>query len=331
MEQPTFATAGGFERFRKVTRKAVLLRTLDRVIPWERLERIVAPYYPKNAGPGRPATPLRWMLKLMVLQVIYNLSDPQTEDQMHDCRAVQEFLGLDLGRDRPPDETTICRFRHLLEKHDLMERIFRAINRYLHEAGVRVQQGTIVDATVIRAPQPRRRKRSREGRNEEFGVTQRGGNWQYGMKLHVGVDSRTKVIHSVAVTPANVHDSQVLLELLHGRERRVYGDRAYVGQGERIRRKAPRARQFIERRRPPRGQLTAAEARRNRWKARIRATVEHLFRVMKYIFAWRQVRFATLEKNRHYAYLVAALANVYYHRKRLLRYCSRVSHAQAIA
>lgn len=314
--QRTFAKVR-FDVMRKTTRRHEFLQMMKRVMPWDELMRLVEPFYPKSEGPGRPVKPLLWMIKLYFLQVWYSLSDPQSEELMHDSYAVQEYLGLDLGKDAPPDETTILRFRHLIERHQLGGRLLETVNRYLAQQGIKVREGTIVDATVIHAPTST--KNEEQSRDPEMGSTKKGNQWQFGAKLHVGVDSQTKVIHSVCVTAANVHDSQQTQELLHGKERRVYGDKAYVGQKEAIRQKAPRARDFTERRgRRGRG-LSEGEWASNRWKARIRARVEHVFGVIKHVFGWRKVRFRGIFKNFQYALGIAAAVNVYLHRKALWR------------
>lgn len=315
-EQLTFASAG-FDVYRRPMRRAKFLREMNQAMPWQALMALIEPFYPKEGQPGRPVTPLIWMIKLYFLQIWFSLSDPQTEEAMHDSWAVQEFLGLDLGRDCPPDETTILRFRHLLEEHDLGPKILEIVNSYLGKAGIHVGRGTIVDATVIRAPQSTKNKAGE--RDPEMGSTKKGENWEFGAKLHVGVDSQTKVIHTVAMTPANVHDSQVVDKLLHGKERRVYGDKAYVGQEAAIRAKAPGAKSFVERRAVRNRALSDEEKKRNRTKASIRCRVEHVFGLIKHVFGWRKVRFRGIDKNLQYAFGVAAAVNAYLHRRALLR------------
>lgn len=306
-----------FDVKRKATRRHRFLQTMKEVMPWQELMKLVEPFYPKSDGPGRPVTPLIWMLKLYFLQIWYGLSDPQAEEVVHDSHAVGEFLELDLGKDAPPDETTILRFRHLLEEKGLGARILELVNRHLDAHGIRIGGGTIVDATVIHAPTST--KNESKSRDPEMGSTKKGNQWHFGAKVHVGVDSQTKVIHSVAVTAADVHDSQQTKALLHGQERRVYGDKAYVGQKEAIREKAPQASDFTERRASRGHPLREEEKARNRWKSRIRARVEHVFGVMKHVFGWRKVRFRGIFKNWQYAYSVAASVNVYLHRQTLLR------------
>lgn len=156
-----------------------------------------------------------------------------------DSLAVQEFLGLELDRDVRPDQTTILRFRHLIEKHKLGPQILETVNRHLAAQGIKVCEGTITDATVIHAPTSTKDESRR--RDPEMGSTKKGNQWHFGAKLHVGVDSETKLIHSLSMTPANLHDSQQTKELLHGKDTRVYGDKACVGRKEAIREEAPRA------------------------------------------------------------------------------------------
>lgn len=315
-EQQTFAWVG-FDILRKATPRHIFLREMKAVMPWQKLVKLVEPFYPKEGGPGRPVTPLIWMLKLYFLQIWYGLSDPETEDVMHDSHAVEEFMELDLGRDRPPDETTILRFRHLVEEHELGPKILEVVNEHLAGAGITVRRGTIVDATVIHAPTST--KNREQARDPEMGSTKKGNQWHFGAKLHVGVDSQSKVIHSLSMTSASVHDSQVLPQLLHGKEGRVYGDRAYVGQEQAIKEKAPGAKNFIQQRASRGHPLSAEEQRKNRWKSRIRCRVEHVFGVIKQRFGWRKVRFPGIAKNLQYAYGVAASVNVYLHRKQLAR------------
>jgi len=315
-EQLTFASAR-FDVYRRPTRRDRFLQQMGKAMPWDSLIGLIAPFYPKEGQPGRPVTPLVLMIKIYFLQIWFNLSDPEAEELMHDSLAVQRFLNLDLGRDRPPDETTINRFRNLIKEHKLGEKILKTVNEHLERAGITIKKGTIVDATVISAPTST--KNERQSRDPEMGSTKKGDQWYFGAKLHVGVDSRTKVIHSVSLTPANVHDSQMLSELLHGGERRVYGDKAYVGQKEAIRKKAPRAR-----RNAPLGEK---ELRSNRWKSRIRSRVEHVFGVIKHIFGWVKVRYRGIEKNLQYAYGVAAAVNVYIHRRVLSEKTAALSPA----
>jgi len=220
MHQQTFADVS-FERYRKPTRRERFLDEMNRVVLWAELAAAIAPVYPKAEGPGRPPVGVERMLRIHCLQQWFHLSDPAVEESLYDSRALRQFVGIDLGREPVPDETTICKFRHLLEAHQLGERLFARIGEYLAEQGLQVSRGTIVDATII--PAPSSTKNRTKERDPEMHQTKKGNQWYFGMKAHIGVDSRTKLIHSVAATAANVHDRQVLPDLLHGRGRLACG------------------------------------------------------------------------------------------------------------
>jgi IS5 family transposase len=238
--------ANDFERFRKPTRREKFLAEMSSVVPWKELAAVVEPYYPKATSVGgRPPVGLDRMLRIHCLQLWFNLSDPAVEEALYDSLAMRSFVGIDLGREPVPDETTVMRFRHLLERHKLGERIFEQVGRVLIERGLRLSRGTIVDATIIAAPSST--KNAEGERDPEMHQTKKGNEWHFGMKAHVGVDSQSKVIHSVVVSPANTADCKVLEQLLLGHETRVYGDQAYKSQGEVIRAKAPKAKDFTNR------------------------------------------------------------------------------------
>ena len=256
------------------------------------------------------------MLRLHCLQQWFNLSDPAVEEALYDSRAMRQFVGIDLGREPVPDETTICKFRHLLETHQLGQQLFARIGEYLTRQGLQVSRGTIVDATIISAPSSTK-NRTKE-RDPEMHQTKKGNQWYFGMKAHIGVDSCTKLIHSVAATAANVHDSQVLPKLLHGQETRVWGDSAYSGQREVIQRQAPNAKSFIQTKAYRHRPLSEEERARNRTKSKVRAKVEHAFLVIKRIFGWAKVRYRGLAKNTHWRQISCGLANLYVSRRRLL-------------
>ncbi len=315
MRQATLATAG-FERYAKTTRRAAFLDEMERVVPWPALYRLIAPFYPKP-GNGRPPIGVERMLRIYLLQQWFNLSDPGVEEALYDLPAMRRFVGIDLGREPVPDETTMCRFRHLLEAHDLGRRLFEEVQRHLAENGLKVSTGTIVDATIINAPSST--KNADKARDPEMRQTRKGNQWYFGMKAHFGVDSRSKLIHAVAATPANVADSRVLPELLHGRETRVWGDQAYRGQRAVIRQCAPRARDFVNRRYRHRGVVDEVERAKNRTKSKVRAKVEHPIGVIKRVFGFAKVRYRGLNKNLHRLLVTAALANLYTVRRQLLR------------
>jgi IS5 family transposase len=315
MPQQTFAEVP-VEQYRKPTRREWFLDEMNRVVPWPELVMAIEPVYPKAEGPGRPPVGIERMLRLPCLQQWFNLSDPAVEEALYDSRAMRQFVGIDLGREPVPDETTICKFRHPLEAHQLGEQLFARISTYLTAHGLKVSRGTIVDATIIAAPSSTK-NRTKE-RDPEMHQTKKGNQWYFGMKAHIGVDSRTTLIHSVATTAANIHDSQVLPQLLHGQETRVWGDAAYSGQREVIRHHAPRAQSFIQAKASRHRPLSETERARNRTKSTVRARVEHAFLVIKRIFGWANVRYRGLAKNTHWLHISCGLANLYVARRRLL-------------
>jgi IS5 family transposase len=268
----------------------------------------IEPVYPK-AGNGRPPVGVERMLRMYFLQHWFNLSDPAVEEALYDSPSLRAFVGIDLGQEPVPDETTVCKFRHLLEQHGLGRVLFEEVTEYLRTQGLAVSTGTIVDATIIAAPSST--KNATGTRDPAMHQTQKGRQWYFGMKGHFGVDSQSKLIHSVEVTPANIHDSHVLPWLLHGEERRVWGDSAYAGQAAVLSVCAPQARDFTHRR-------TGSRAT-NRWKSRIRVRVEHPIGVIKRVFGFTKVCYRGLAKNRHRLVIASALANLFMVRKRLLR------------
>ena len=315
MRQTTLATAG-FERYRKPTRREMFLAEMDRVVPWRQLCALIAPVYP-NSGKGRTPVGLERMLRIYFLQQWFNLSDPGAEEALYDSPAMRRFASIDLGREPVPDETTICKFRHLLERHALGSALFEQVHAYLEQHGLKLSRGTIVDATIIHAPSST--KNQEKARDPEMHQTKKGNQWYFGMKAHIGVDSRSKVIHSVVATAANVADANALPDLLHGDETRVWGDQAYRGQREAIRDAAPNARDFTNRRYRHRGVVDPVQRARNRTKSKVRAKVEHCFGVIKRVFGFSKVRYRGLDKNAHRLFVTCALANLFMVRERLLR------------
>ncbi len=315
MKQLTFS-ATGFERYGKTTRRAAFLSEMERVVPWADMCGLIEPFYPKP-GNGRPPYGLERMLRIYFLQQWFNLSDPGVEEALYDLAVMRDFAGIDLGREAAPDETTICRFRHLLEAHDLGRRLFEEAHRHLEANGLKVSTGTIVDATIIHAPSST--KNASKMRDPEMHQTRKGNQWYFGMKAHIGVDSKTKIIHSAAATAANVADCRLLPDLLHGEETRVWGDQAYRGQRNVIVEHAPRAQDFTNRRYRQKGVVNENERAKNRTKSKVRAKVEHAFFVIKQVFGFARVRYRGLDKNAHRLFVTCALANLYMARRHLLR------------
>jgi IS5 family transposase len=316
MKQQTLA---GFEKYSKTTRRAQFLAQMDQVVPWSRLCALIEPVYPKGTGSegGRPVVALERMLRIYFLQLWFNLSDPAVEEALYDSATMRSFTGIDLGREPAPDETTVCKFRHLLEQHQLGAVLFQAMNQYLHEHGIKVSTGTIVDATIISAPSSTKNKSG--SRDPQMHQTAKGKQWFFGMKAHIGVDSQQKIIHTVVASAANIADARALPYLLHGKETRVWGDQAYRGQSEAIRQRAARARDLTHQRYRWGERIDEVERAKNRIKSRIRSRVEHPFWVLKGIFKFTKVCYRGLAKNLHRLQVSCGLVNVFMVRRRLLR------------
>ena len=313
----------GFERYTKKTRRAIFLEEMEQVVPWRELCALVEPHYPKP-GNGRPPVGVERMLRIYFLQQWFNLSDPAVEEALYDSAVMRQFVGIDLGHEPVPDETTVCKFRHLLEEHQLGEQILGTVNLHLQAQGVRITTGTIVDATILHAPSST--KNREQQRDPEMHQTKKGNAWYFGMKAHVGVDSKTKIIHTAVATAANVADSTVLPDLLHGEETRVWGDQAYKGQSHVIKECAPRAQDHTHRRYRYKNGIDELERAKNRTKSSVRSKVEHVFQVMKLQFGFVKLRYRGLKKNAHRLFVTCALVNLF-----LVRYCRSVSAAKRCA
>jgi IS5 family transposase len=320
MRQQTFAEES-FEKCRKKTRKEQFLDEMERIIPWQELTAAIEPLYPNPLGAGRRPVGVERMLRIYFLQHGFNLSDPGAEEALYDSRALRAFAGIDLGREPVADETTLCKFRPLMERHHLGDQLFHLINAYLKENGLQVGRGTIVDATIISAPSST--KNRKKERAPEMHQTKKGNPWYFGMKAHIGVDSQTKLIHSVVATAANGHDWVVIGDLLHGKETRVWGDSAYTGKRAAIRERAPQAKDFTNQKGNRYHPLTDEERAKHRTKSRVRAKVEHAFGVMKRRFGFTPVRYKGLTKNAHHRFVAGALTNRVMAKKPLLRWCAR--------
>ena len=240
---------------------------------------------------------------------------------------LRRFAGVDLGVAAAPDQTTILGFRHLIEEHDLGGEMLDTVNRHLESKGIRITTGTIVDATIIHAPSST--KNASGERDPEMHRTKKGKQWYFGMKAHIGVDSKEGIVHSVCSTAASVSDVHMLPELLHGEERKVWGDGAYQGQSEAIRAAAPKAQDMTSRRVKTKAGVDQAEKRKNRTKARVRAKVEWPFRIVKRVFGFTKVRYRGLKKNHEWLCAAFASIDVYQHRRRLAKINLRLAPQRA--
>ena len=318
MKQQTLAMAAdqsGYEHYRQPARRDEFLKTMEAIVPWSALCEVIEPHYPK-AGNGRPPIGLERMLRIHFIQHWFNLADLTCEEALYDSASLRRFVGIDLGREPVPDATTMLKFRRLLNANKLGEALFAKVGQELQARGFKVNSGTIVDATIIGAPSST--KNADKARDPEMHQTRKGQQWYFGMKLHIGVDSQTGLTHSAVVTAANVHDKHPLPDLLHGQERRVYGDSAYASQKKLIEGKAPRAKDFTNQRTRRNGIVDEALKVKNRSKSRIRSRVEHVFGVVKRLWGFGKVRYRGLAKNATRAFTALALANIYLGRSRLM-------------
>ena len=312
MQQTTFASMA-WQSKGKITRRERFLAEMDAVIPWSSLLGLIEPHYPK-AGNGTQPKPLEQMLRIYFMQNWFNLSDPQAEDSLYDIESMRRFAGIELQGHDIPDESTILRFRHLLEQHRLTEQIFAQIRSLLEDKRLLLKSGTIVDATIIAAPPST--KNADGQRDPEMHQTKKGKDWHFGMKAHIGTDRRG-IVHSLSTTAANVHDSTQMAKLLHGDEREVFGDQAYWNQTHRQSALAKGIRYRINRR-ASRTPLTDYQRYINRRRSAARARVEHAFHVVKRLWGFNKVRYRGLAKNTARLYTAFALANLYLLRRRLL-------------
>jgi IS5 family transposase len=314
MKQSTFADLE-YDVKKKRTRREMFLAEMNQVVPWARWLALIEPHYPK-AGLGRRPMPLERMLRIYLLQQWFNLSDPAMEEMLIDSESMRRFAGINLMDDPVPDETTILKFRHLLEKHSLTEQLFRDVGLLLTARGLLLHQGTIVDATIISAP-PSTKNRD-QARDPDMSQTKKRNTWHFGMKAHIGVDLDSGLVHTLVTTTARESDQNVLPQLLHGAENEVLGDRGYGSKADRV--LAGEAGVVLRTaHRTTRGkELTLQQELENKVIASLRAIVEFPFRVVKRQWGHAMVRYRGLAKNTAQLHTLFALANLYQARSRLL-------------
>jgi IS5 family transposase len=309
VKQMTLATAKGFEVHGRATRKAEFLARMDALVPWAEFCALIEPHYPR-VGNGRPPIGIERMLRMYLVANWFNLADEACEDALYDIAAFRDFCRIDLGHERVPDATTLLKFRHLLEEHKIGAALFAKVGELLLANGMKLSGGTIVDATLIAAPPST--KNQEQARDPEMHQSKKGNQWHFGMKLHIGADSQTGLVHSASVTAGNVHDSQELPNLLHGNETRLYGDSAYRGekQRERLKEIAPKAKDFTNKRAYRNRPLTDADRQANRRKSSVRSKIEHPFLTLKRIWGFAKVRYRGLAKNANRAFAMLAIINL---------------------
>src|SRR6195952_5241142 len=313
--QLSFATLD-YAGKKKRTKRDVFLAEMAAAVPWSALEAVIAPHYPKE-GPqgGRRAFPIAVMLRIYCLQQWYNLSDPGAEEALYDIQSMRGFCRLDLGRDAIPDETTILNFRHLLETHALTKSVFEAVTDHLEARGALLRGGTIVDATLIAASPST--KNAVGQRDPEMRSSKKGNQWHFGMKAHIGVDAGSGLVHTAGVTSGSVHDAKVMGNLIREDDRAVYGDRGYANDRRQRQGEGAGVLWAVKAKAKPGRPLALSQRRRNRRFGKVRAKVEHVFRVMKCQFGYRKVRYRGIDKNGAQVFALLALANLFLARRTL--------------
>jgi len=312
-------TSLGLGNSTKRTRKRGFLMEMERVVPWAALVELVAPFAPEGRR-GRPPFSVDTMLRIHFMQQWFTLSDPAMEEALHDVPLFREFAGLGGWSDRLPDESTILRFRHLLEKHKLAAQILGLVNELLCAKGLMLRAGTVVDATLIAAPSST--KNASGERDPEMHQSKKGNQWYFGMKAHIGVDAESGLVHTVRGTSGNVNDVVEGNALLHGQESEVFADAGYQGAHKRADARdgvnwhvamRPGKRAALDKTRRSHELIDELE----RLKASMRAKVEHPFRVIKRQFGHVKVRYRGLKKNTAQLSTLFALSNLWMVRKTL--------------
>ena len=311
MTQLSFLSMG---QAKKQLKRDRFLKAMDTVIPWSRFCDLVKPYY-KDERMGRKRMPLERMLKIICLQQWYSLSDPAMEEEIYDRASFQKFLNLDLIHDPVPDETTILKFRHLLEEHDLFKALFEEIKKHLTEKGFLMKSGTIVDATLLSAPSSTKNQSGK--RDPEMSSTKKSGEWHFGMKTHIGVDAESGLVHSITATTAKSHDSTEFENLLYGEEKIVFGDKAYNGKKHQRKFEKQGVAWGVLAKGTRSTPLTDTQKQRNRRLSSFRSKVEHPFQVIKCQWNYTKVRYRGIQKNLNQNYLLFGLYNLFKVRHKL--------------
>jgi len=313
MDQQSFSSLD-YAHKKKRTKREIFLGEMDAVVPWGRLEALIAPHYTKPRK-GRPQMPLTVMLRIYFLQQWYGLSDPGAEEALYDIHSMRGFAGLELGRDAIPDETTILNFRHLLERHKLTQALFAVVKSYLEEHSLLMRGGTIMDATLIAASPSTKNMDGK--RDPEMSQSKKGNQWYFGMKAHIGVDARSGLVHTMKTTTGKVHDAKLTEDLIRPDDKVVFGDKGYVSDKRKRAARADGVCWAVKDKRKTGRKLSASQKKRNRKHGSVRAKVEHVFRVIKCQFGYRKVRYRGLAKNDAQLLTLTALANIFLARKRL--------------
>jgi IS5 family transposase len=313
--QPSFADLELASK-KKRTRRERFLDEMEQVVPWSRLLGVLRPRYYRDGRRGQRPKALEMMLRVYLMQNWFGLSDPGMEDALYEVASMRRFAGLNLDDDAIPDETTLVRFRHWLEAHDLTEKLFAEVNAVLEANNLAVSSGTMVDATIVPAS-PSTKNKARQ-RDPEMHQTRKGNQWYFGMKIHVGADVDSGAAHHVTVTAANRADVSELDNLLRDTDTATFGDSGYAGDKRKRQAREAGHHWCVNDKRKPGRSLSSSQRKRNRRYSSVRARIEHLFRIIKCQFGYRKARYRGLKKNRAQVMSLMALANLYLLRRRLM-------------
>ena len=300
-----------YENRKRKTKRGEFLEMMDKIIPWSDWVSMISPYYPSGKR-GRPTRGIETMLRMYFLQIWFSFSDEMTEDSIYDSHAMRQFMRVDFEGGQAPDATTLLKFRRLLEKNNLCEKLFKDLNELLESSGLIMHGGTILDATIIKAPCST--KNASGKRDPEMHQTKKGNEWHYGMKAHIGTDAGTGYIHSVTATAANVHDITEAPKLIREDDEVVYGDSGYLGIEKREEIKDDVKKSKIEyriNRRPSSLHGDIWAYRIESGKSSVRSKVEHAFRLVKIQFGFRKVVYRGIEKNLNRLFALFTSANAY--------------------
>ena len=309
----TFMTLG----IKKKLRSEKFLEEMDKVIPWYKLIKAVnKKEKSKKTEVGRKKYDTKIMLQIYFMQQWYNLSDPAMEDAIYDRLSFQKFLEIDLMGDTVPDETTILNFRHFLEEHELQEKFFEIINKVLTKNKLLLQEGTIVDASIIKASSSTKNKDKK--RDKEMSSTRKNNNYFFGMKTHIGVDGKSGLVHTLEVTSARVSDKKMMEDLLHGKEKYVSGDKGYIDKSMKKDYRKNGKIWLVLDKGTSRKKLSTSQKKKNQKLSSLRSKVEHPFQVVKHLWGHRKVRYKGLKKNTLHFFALFALSNLYKIRKKQL-------------
>ena len=298
------------------TNKKDFLNKMDSIIPWDTFVKEIEPYYYKGERGNKPY-PLELMLRIYMLQNLYDLADMKVMYEILDSRAFTEFCCIN-SPDEVPDGDTIGRFRNLLNKHGLQPMIFETVVDLLLKRGLLLKKGTIVDSTFIEAPSSTKNKEKK--RDPEAHSTKKGNTWHFGYKMHIGVDRDSGLVHHVKTTSANEHDVTATSELMHGEEETLHGDSGYIGANKRPEaikknKNGKKIKYIINRKQSSINKLSKsgqyAAKKKEHEKSSVRCKVEHVFAVVKRLFGYRKTRYRGLRKQMLKSYIMFALANLY--------------------